>query len=260
MQPRVVYDHKHLVIIYKPCGISFHTTTDNRPGIMHVIRSTLPTTSSGTSRLYPVHRLDADTSGLLMVAKTPQAANELIQQFRAKQVQKYYVGISERKPSKKMGTVAGAQKKGRRGSWLLEREPGPSPAVTRFISTGLEINADHPDSAAATERYRAFLLKPETGKTHQLRVAMKSLGSPVLGDVRYSAKEDAKLQDRMYLHCCALRCRLFNEEIIQVVNPPIEGRIFTAPEFRKTFDDWFPSSYLDADEWFSDNKLLRSLV
>lgn len=107
-----------------------------------------------------------------MLATSREAAGELVSAFRKRQVHKYYVALSDRKPSKKMGSVVGDMEKGRRGAWLLARTHA-DPAVTRFTSVGVP---------GGRPGLRAFLLKPETGRTHQLRVALKSLGAPVLGD------------------------------------------------------------------------------
>ncbi len=81
-----------------------------------------------------------------------------------------------------------------------------NPAVTRFDSVPLP---------GRRPGLRAYLLKPGTGRTHQLRVAMKSLGAPVLGDERYAAKAAASREERCYLHCAALRF-LFDGKPVQV--------------------------------------------
>jgi tRNA pseudouridine32 synthase/23S rRNA pseudouridine746 synthase len=75
-----------------------------------------------------------------------------------------------------------------------------NPAVTQFISQNCRPN----------ERW--FLLKPHTGKTHQLRVALKSLGAPIAGDRRYDAVEKAQHEDRGYLHAYALRFEYDGED------------------------------------------------
>jgi tRNA pseudouridine32 synthase/23S rRNA pseudouridine746 synthase len=72
------------------------------------------------------------------------------------------------------------------------------PAITRFVSAAVP---------GRRPGLRAFLLRPETGRTHQLRVAVKSLGSPVLGDERYGQADRARLEARGYLHCAAMRFR-----------------------------------------------------
>ena len=101
-----------------------------------------------------------------------------------------------------------------------------NPAVTQFHSCALEVGE------------RGFLLKPHTGKTHQLRVALKSLGSPIAGDLRYAHAHDAKLEDRGYLHAYALRFE-YNDKKYLFVSKPKEGSRYLSDKI---------SHYLDT-EW-----------
>ncbi|PSC77043.1 RNA pseudouridine synthase [Micractinium conductrix] len=367
------------IVVNKPHGVPFHATADHS-GLLHLIREQqgsewLPYEGP----LHPVHRLDSICSGALVLGTSSEAAGELVSLFRQRKVQKYYVALSERRPSKKMGSVVGDMQKGRRGSWMLART-SKSPATTRFASVGvapaaeeLRVTIDGSDEAAvemlttaddgeaaeaaddgkptetaeaaeaapadveategagaaaaaspaddplaagaaeapqdageaeaaepeqqgghvqlpaaeAAERHReaegegeeqqeeagqqqagrqrpalrAFLLKPETGRTHQLRVALKSLGAPVLGDERYALKTTAAQVDRGYLHCAALRFQMRGAAPVQVVCAPTAGRHFTTDAFQAQFAAWFPPGMEDdAGIWFSDSKLLRSEV
>jgi tRNA pseudouridine32 synthase/23S rRNA pseudouridine746 synthase len=196
----------------------------------------------------------------MMFAKSPEAAREIIQKFRERKVSKYYIAISDRKPAKKMGSVIGDMTRGRRGSWMMQRTT-ENPAITRFIATAVP---DRPGKIA-------FLLKPETGRTHQLRVAMKAIGSAVLGDVRYANTVEAGKEARGYLHCAALRL-VIGGSIHQVVCPPYplppddvaEGTAaeseFSTSGFQELFKRrWFhPELENDTGVWFPEKKLLRS--
>lgn len=148
------------------------------------------------------HRLDKVTSGLLLLARTPQANQQLSMQFQARETQKYYLAIAKGKPSKKQGLVVGDMQKVRRGSWRLLRSQ-TNPAVTQFFSVALG------------EGYRLYLLKPLTGKTHQLRVVMKSLGCPIVGDERYGGEQ----ADRTYLHAYALQFNWSQQVISHTLLP-----------------------------------------
>jgi tRNA pseudouridine32 synthase / 23S rRNA pseudouridine746 synthase len=137
--------------------------------------------------LYPVHRLDKGTSGIVVFAKTELAGRELSLAFQERRVEKYYLALTTKKPSKKQGCVQGDMEKSRNGSYKLCRTQ-LNPAHTMFFSWGV------------TPGIRLFLLRPTTGKTHQLRVALKSLGAPILGDDRYGGVA----ADRLYLHAWQL--------------------------------------------------------
>ena len=97
--------------------------------------------------------------------------------------------------------------KSRNGAWKLCQSK-ENPAITRFESVSCEPNL------------RLFILKPQTGKTHQLRVAMKSLGSPILGDALYG--KNTENIDRTYLHAARLQFE-FKGQSFDVFSPPKEG-------------------------------------
>jgi tRNA pseudouridine32 synthase/23S rRNA pseudouridine746 synthase len=168
-------NNEDFIVIDKNPNVSFHSE-NNEKGLFAKLKEDFKI------NLYAVHRLDKITSGILIVAKTAQVASDLSKLFSSRAVNKYYLAISEKKPKKKTGLVSGDMKKARNGQWKLIRTY-ENPAITRFFSVTKE------------DKF-LFLLKPQTGKTHQIRVAMKSLGSPILGDVLYGGKE----ADRGYLH------------------------------------------------------------
>lgn len=141
----------------------------------------------------------------------------------------------------------------RRGAWKLLHTKA-DPAVTRFWSAGL------PDVRPGV---RLHILRPETGRTHQLRVALKALGAPILGDALYGDAADAGIEQRTYLHACALRINLSGlspaEPPLQVVCPPADGELFLHPAFRQKLDDLLPAS-LEAElgAWLPHLPLLAS--
>lgn len=186
---QLLHEDEHLIAIHKPEKVPFHSDSDST-GIVQHVRSYF-----GTDQLYPVHRLDRMTSGLMIFAKTPEANSALSQLIASKQVEKYYLALSSRKPHKKQGLIKGDMEKSRRGSYKLLRSM-EKPAVTYFFMK--------PMQDGSSQAY-GYILKPETGKTHQLRVALKSLGSPILGDERYGGEAAS----RGCLHAYMMRFQLF---------------------------------------------------
>ena len=177
---QIVAETADFVVLNKPAGLSFHS--EDGPGLVVQAEQQLGV------KLYPVHRLDKVTSGLILLAKNSVAAAELTRQFSQREITKCYLALSEQKPSKKQGWVKGDMQPARRGAWRLVHSQ-QQPALTYLVSQGYE-----------NLPFRAFLLRPYTGKTHQLRVALKSLGAPILGDTLYGGKAS----DRVYLHAYAL--------------------------------------------------------
>ncbi|MFT6255233.1 MAG: tRNA pseudouridine32 synthase/23S rRNA pseudouridine746 synthase [Granulosicoccus sp.] len=162
----IVAENEHFIVVNKHVGVCVHSEPDE-VGLLVQMKQDLQ-----LEQLLPVHRLDKVTSGLLLCAKTSAAASELSQLFQNRQVEKYYLALSDKKPKKKQGLISGGMERGRRGSWKLSQSKD-NPAITQFFSYGLG------------DGNRLFLLKPKTGKTHQLRVALKSIGSPISGDRLY---------------------------------------------------------------------------
>lgn len=197
----IIYQHPDFIIIYKPCGISVHKDQDEK-GLTARVAEQL-----GVPQVWLVHRLDKITSGLLILALNAESAAEFSRLFAEHKIHKTYLALSNQKPKKKQGLIVGDMQKARNGAWKLCQSK-ENPAITRFDSVSCEPNL------------RLFILKPQTGKTHQLRVAMKSLGSPILGDKLYG-KNNAEI-DRTYLHAAGLEFE-FKGEKIALFALPKEG-------------------------------------
>lgn len=187
----ILYESDRILIINKPPGISHHndagitggqedddnvneqqSSTISSYGIVNLIRQ------QQNQRLWGVHRLDKVTSGILIFAKDADMAGQLTKLFADNEIQKVYVGISTKRPKKKkQGWIQGGMKKSRDKSWKLTRGDNQKNfAKTRFFTAPVNIQ---------DQKYTCILFRPFTGKTHQLRVAAKSVGIPLLGDPIY---------------------------------------------------------------------------
>ncbi|WP_148713940.1 pseudouridine synthase [Chitinolyticbacter meiyuanensis] len=191
----VLFEHDDFLVCHKPAGLSFHREGDE-PGFMDELRAL------SRGELNPVHRLDRITSGLVLVARGAQPARQFGTLFETRQIAKYYVALSDHRPAKKQGTIAGGMAPGRGGNWRLTRD-AEQHAITQFFSYGLGNGV------------RLYLLRPLTGRTHQLRVALKSIGAPILGDTRYGGTD----ADRGYLHAWQLAFYWHGEQCRFVLDP-----------------------------------------
>jgi len=216
----IVEKHSDFWLVYKYPGANFHSES-GEIGVFESIKQ--QAIQEGIKTLFPVHRLDKVTSGLLIVATHEAANHALCTAFKDRQVEKYYLAISNKTPSKKQGSVVGDMEAARRGSWKLTKTK-TNPAVTQFFSQSI---APH---------QRLFIVKPRTGKTHQIRVAMKSLGSAIAGDPLYSA-QDASEFDRCYLHAYAIAFSLFGKEY-RFSQLPKEGHLFLQDCFVKAIQNY----------------------
>ena len=216
---RIIEEEKDFLVVYKPYGLAMHNSTQDENNNDHLGFISLLREYYGAEDLYPVHRLDKVTSGVMIVAKGKSANQQISQLFQNRQVEKYYLAVSNRKPSKKQGAIMGDMEPGRNGSWKLSQKKH-NPAITQFFSYGLG------------EGFRCFIVKPFTGKTHQIRVALKSLGSPILGDSRYGGSES----DRTYLHAYQIGFELNDKQYTYCVKPA-DGEHYLSSAFNKVLED-----------------------
>ncbi|CAM2954472.1 TIGR01621 family pseudouridine synthase [Vibrio rarus] len=214
----IVDDQPQFVLINKHPGVSVHRDEQDT-GLVQEVQQAL-----GCGALYLIHRLDKMTSGLLLLAKTQQAASELSQQFAQRKVQKFYLAIADKKPKKKQGLIKGDMAKSRRSTWKL-MPSNNNPAITQFFS-------------AAVSEGRLFLCKPRTGKTHQIRVALKSIGSPIIGDPIYSPSSKS---DRGYLHAFSLSFDFDGKSYHYQLNPSHDitlGQLWQSESIQQQIVAW----------------------
>lgn len=162
----IVENNNQFLVINKHHNVDFHCENGEQGIVVSAAKHI------NIDKLFPVHRLDKMTSGLLILAKSSDIAAKFGVLFEQRLIEKYYISLSDKKPKKKQGLIKGDMSKGRNGSYLLLKTTS-NPAITQFFSY------------LVAPGLRLFLLKPHTGKTHQLRVAMKSIGAPIIGDNRY---------------------------------------------------------------------------
>lgn len=199
----IVYDHEDFIVINKPCGVAMH---DPINGICQLLTRQL-----NIPKIFLVHRLDTATSGCLLLAKNKLAAAALSQLFADRQIEKYYLAISDKKPKKKQGKIAGDMKKSRDGNYMLSiAKQDHATAISFFISENIPSVG------------RLYYVKPVTGRTHQIRVALKSLGSPIIGDNRYKGTS----ADRLYLHSMML-CFTYNNTGYNIQCLPQSDEVFS---------------------------------
>ena len=203
----LIDEQSDFIIAIKPAGISFHDEDVLGSGLFSEIKS-----QYGYSELYPVHRLDKITSGLIIFARNKATAIAFQQLFEQHKIQKFYLAVSDKKPNKKQGLIKGDMVKSRRSMWKLLRSQN-NPAISQFFSYSIGGGK------------RLFIIKPHSGKTHQIRVALSSIGSPIIGDPNYYSNSQA---DRGYLHAFALQFTL-NDTLYSYVNKPVFGNEFLTP-------------------------------
>lgn len=188
----VIHEDAEVIAINKPSGLAVQGGTKTT---RHVDRL-LSAWGEGLERPRLVHRLDRDTSGVLLLGKTPGAAAKLAGAFARRRAKKTYWAIVAGAPKPGQGTLDLPLIKGGSGDREMMRpaqpkEPGADPAVT-----------DYATISRAGHRATWMALRPLTGRTHQLRVHMRALGHPIIGDPKYGDASTADLSEglRLQLH------------------------------------------------------------
>jgi len=171
----VLFEDADLLVLDKPPGVTVNESeTGGAPSVADRHRWTAP---------HVVHRLDRDTSGVLVLARHPEAARALTEAFRRRRVEKLYFAIVTGSPEPGVETAAiGRDPRRPRGRRV---RPDGKPAETRFVVRSRE------GELAWVEA------RPVTGRTHQIRVHLRHRGTPIFGDLAYSGVDRARAGDRI---------------------------------------------------------------
>lgn len=202
MKPKIIYEDKCLLVIDKPAGLVVHPNDRGEPKetvVSWVLEKELALKKLNwpdKNRIGIVHRLDKDTSGLLILAKTPEVLKKLQQQFQKRKIKKEYLALVLGKVEKG-GTITSGisrhpKKEKQRTLTFSQDEQKESKTVYDILYlASLDINSK--------TRIDLTLLKvtPETGRMHQIRVHLKYEGLPILGDQTYFTKPSKRISKKM---------------------------------------------------------------
>jgi 23S rRNA pseudouridine1911/1915/1917 synthase len=191
----LAYEDDDLAIVNKPAGMMVHAgagaTEDerNRGTLVNALLHRFKKLSGVGGELRPgiVHRLDKDTSGLIVVAKNDEAHRKLAAQFARRQVKKTYIALVHGAMKTERGTIhSSISRDSVRRVRMTTRRSGGREAITHYrVHTQIE---------SAFGKFTLLELKIDTGRTHQIRVHLSSLGHPVVGDVLYGAPRQIRKQ------------------------------------------------------------------
>ena len=211
----ILYEDDDVIVVNKPSGLLTHAKggLSDEPTVAEIIR---PKTSFATDTDRPgiVHRLDRDTSGLLIIAKNPESAAHLQRQFAERTAKKTYIAITDGKPKLNAAKIDLPIGRNPSAPSTFRIDPNGKPAQTTY-----HVLAEN-DIQSLVE------LKPTTGRTHQLRVHLAHLNTPILGDRVYGKSSDC----RMMLHA----------QKLEITLPSGERKVFEATipdEFKKFFPE-----------------------
>ncbi len=214
----LLYEDEDVIVVDKPQGMVVHPAHGNysgtlMQGLLYYCATISDNFTERCNRPGIVHRLDKDTSGVIITAKHPRAQEYLASQFRRRKVRKIYYGIVKGRPPQGDGIVDAAltRDKMHRKRFCVT-EHGGKKAVTRYRVE------------QTFEGYSLLRLSPRTGRTHQLRVHCAHIGTPILGDPLYSRKDNSFPDAGLMLHAYSLKIRLPRDQAEHVFTVPLPER------------------------------------
>ncbi len=195
----ILFEDSDLIVVNKPAGLVVHPAAGHaQDTLVNILLHHTKDLAMGFNEMRPgiVHRLDRDTSGILVVAKNDLAHLSLARQFKDKTTHRIYWALVHHRPSGRDGTI----------KTLLARHPSDRKRFASHETKG-KVAITHYKTIQSNHDYSWLQLKLETGRTHQIRVHLSEKGLPILGDPIYGARvKDKKLNfvTRMALHACEL--------------------------------------------------------
>jgi len=207
VQPEIIFEDKFLIVLDKPAGwvVNRAETTKRQKTVQDWLKKDFdyPLAKNDAWRSGIVHRLDKETSGLLVIAKTKKAFLNLQEQFKKRLIFKEYLALVHGEVEEKRGVIdlpVGRLPWSRKRFGVI---PGGRKALTHYhLLSNFQ-------SSASYEKFSLLRLWPRTGRTHQIRIHLKYLKHPIVADNLYAgrklARKDSAFCPRLFLHASKIR-------------------------------------------------------
>ena len=192
----ILYEDEHLIVLDKPAGLVVHAGAGVRSGtLVNALLARSPLSSVGAEALRNgiVHRLDKDTSGAMLAAKTDAAHNALAKMFARHEVRRTYLALAYGLMAPPAGTIEKPLARHPRDRKKMAVSNVGKPAITHYATERVFTSAEKPPLSL-------LRLNLETGRTHQIRVHLADAGHAILGDRLYAPSAVARLAPRQMLH------------------------------------------------------------
>ena len=206
---KIIYEDKDIIVINKPAGLVVHPLKPEQDDtLVNELLAYCPEIKNvGDDPLRPgiVHRLDKDTSGLMLIAKNNQAFEYFKKQFQERKIEKKYIALVHGKVKDKKGIITKAislsRKDHKKRSALFDEKAKKARTEYKVLKY--------------YKNYTLLEVFPKTGRTHQIRIHLASIGHPIVGDKQYKFKRQVcpKGLYRQFLHAHYLKFRMLNGKI-----------------------------------------------
>lgn len=220
----IVYEDQNVIVVDKPPGLTVHPAPGHPRGtLVNALLARYPELEAvgESSRPGLVHRLDADTSGLMVVARSPSSYADLNRQLKEHSFTKVYLALVKGRPQPAEGVIDAPIARNPRSRQKMGIVEGGRASLTEYRTI------------EALDGFTLLEVRPKTGRTHQIRVHMAAISHPVAGDAKYGGR--AKFLRRQFLHACKLGF------FLPSTGEPVEFASRLPPDLREALD------YLGAD-------------
>ncbi len=178
----IIFNDEYLVVLNKIAKIVVQPTSKREK---HTLTSVLK--AAIKQKVFPCHRLDRETTGLIIYAKTSKVQKEVMEQFRNREVKKKYTAFVKGKLKRKKGLI---------DDYIIDKEGARFGERAKRAKTFFSVLREY-------EQFSVLELKPLTGRTNQLRIQLAKMGNPILGERRYAFRRDFEINfRRLALHAC----------------------------------------------------------
>jgi len=219
---KIIFENKDIIVVDKPVGMAVHAGvgTSEKTLVDFLLEKFPEIKNVGDApKIRPgiVHRLDKETSGVMIVARNQKTFEYLKDLFKSRNIEKKYLAVVHGKLKEKMGRIEGEMGRSKRDFRKQSLVRGKiSVRKERYSLTDFEVKKEF-------EKYSLLEVFPKTGRMHQIRVHLHSIGHPILGDKKYTFKQYKNINaPRMFLHAASIR--------------------FTGPDNKKYFFESRPSA------------------
>jgi len=214
----IIFENDDLLVVNKPAGMVVHPSAGHDTGtLVHAVLGYEPDIEGigGEERPGVVHRLDKETSGLILLAKNDHAHRWLQDQFRLRKVEKTYLALVDGAPPTPSGRVEAP----------VGRDPSHRKKMAIMpLGKGREAVSEYM-TLESFEAHTLLEVHPLTGRTHQIRLHCMFLGCPIVGDKIYGHRKQSVEIDRHFLHASKLKIVLPGEKVAKTFNASLPGEL-----------------------------------
>ncbi|WP_249549197.1 RluA family pseudouridine synthase [Anaplasma phagocytophilum] len=195
VRDNIIYKDENIIAINKPAGVNVQGGTKVSISLSDLLNKIIP-----GEQLYIVHRLDRDTSGVLIIVRRQSVARILSEELRFRRVRKEYLAVTKGVPASNRGEITMpiyCKKQTGEGETLIPKEAKTVFSVLR-----------------SCKNHAVVLLSPITGRKHQLRIHLSQFCCPIIGDTKYSKNAEVQQRNSLHLHAFRISLKLFDREIV----------------------------------------------